>query len=118
MYTPTTNTSIIELTEPLYFCGQSNFFTIKLKKMAKKKNQVDVHHRVPLSRNGLDIPSNCSRVRKSHHRAYHQIFGTDSPQKIAEYLTEKWIDPSYVMVAVPKEDYEKVQQVLFKGSRY
>ena len=86
--------------------------------MAKKKNQIDVHHRVPISRGGLDIPSNRSHVRKSHHRAYHQLFGTNSPQKIAEYLTEKWIDPSYVMIAIPKEDYEKVQQVLLKGNSY
>lgn len=82
--------------------------------MAKKKYQKDVHHRIPKSRGGTDSPINTSWVRKSHHRAYHEIFGTSHPRQIAQYLTEKWIDPNFVMIAVPIEDLEKVK-ALIKG---
>lgn len=58
------------------------------------------HHRRPKSRNGSDEPANISYVPKKKHMYFHALFGTKSPQQIAEYLTKVWVDPTYKIIAV------------------
>jgi len=61
--------------------------------------QHDIHHRVPQSRSGSDEENNISIVSVKSHVAYHFIFSNLSPEAIAKILTERWIDPSYEMIA-------------------
>lgn len=85
---------------------------------ADKLGKLTRHHRLPRSVGGKHEGENISFVPEKLHNAYHLLWANNSATKIAENLNTHWIDPSYVMVAVPKEDYEKVQEVLFKGSKY
>ncbi len=74
----------------------------KEENMSKKKYQVDTHHRKPRSIGGVDHYPNTVSVRRSHHRAWHIVFGNMSAQKIVAYLNAKWIDPDYEVVLVKK----------------
>lgn len=82
--------------------------------MAKKSNQHNVHHRVPLCRQGTDDPSNLSVVRKSHHSAYHAIFGVMTPEQIAKYLNVKWIDPKKMFIVVDRPVKAVMPELPFK----
>jgi hypothetical protein len=82
--------------------------------MAKKSNQYNEHHRVPLSRGGSDNQSNLSVVRISHHRAYHQMFGCMTPEQIAKYLNLKWIDPKKMFIVVDRPIKAIMPELPFK----
>lgn len=82
--------------------------------MAKQKNQYNVHHRKPLGSGGLDVERNKSEVRKSHHQAYHQMFGLLPAYKIADYLNKKWIDPDFYFFCIKREDIAIVEEALSK----
>lgn len=62
----------------------------------------DRHHRKPRSQGGTNHPRNLVWVKKEQHVAYHRLFGTSNPQEIARILSETWIDPSYILVAIKK----------------
>lgn len=72
--------------------------------MSKKRRHqgTDMHHRRPKSRQGSSSKSNLSEVLRYKHVAYHQIFGTMTPEQIAYELTVTWIDPQWMMIAVKK----------------
>ncbi len=61
---------------------------------------------------GTDEPRNISLIPCKHHEAYHLIFGHMTPEKLANELNRKWIDPDYRMVAVHRERGLTVEQVL------
>jgi hypothetical protein len=60
------------------------------------------HHRKPKSKGGSDAPENISIVPKKKHAYFHALFGTKSPQQIADYLTNVWIDSSFKIIAIKK----------------
>lgn len=63
----------------------------------------DRHHRRPKSLGGDYSDRNISVVPPKYHRAWHLLFGNDSPQEIAKKITEIWIDPDYYVIAVPRK---------------
>lgn len=71
------------------------------------------HHRLPKSLGGQGIHKNISWVPQKLHEAFHLVFGASSAEKIAAELNENWVDPNYVMVAVPKELLPIVEQAIF-----
>ena len=63
--------------------------------------QLTKHHRIPRSQpNSTENPSNISMVPLKKHQAYHCLFGTKTPQQIADYLNNVWIDPSKKLIVV------------------
>ena len=68
------------------------------------KNATNKHHRRPKSLGGTASDANISIVPIILHEAYNALFGGNAtPQQVASILTKVWIDPDYVMVAVPRE---------------
>jgi hypothetical protein len=74
----------------------------------------DRHHRLPSSLGGTREPRNISVVSQQHHRAYHQLFGNDSPREVARKLTVIWINPDWYMVAVPRAKRKPI--IIKKGT--
>lgn len=62
------------------------------------------HHRKPRSLGGLSTPENISKVDSEQHKAWHINFLNMTPQKIAKRINEKWIDPAWKFLCVPRED--------------
>jgi hypothetical protein len=58
------------------------------------------HHRRCRANNGGDDSSNISIVRDNKHRAFHLLFGSMTPQQIAEELNRTWIESSVRLVVV------------------
>ena len=73
--------------------------------MSKKRRHLgtDMHHRKPRSRGGSSSKSNLVEVLRYKHVAFHQIFGTMTPEQIAYELTTVWIDPAWIIIAVKKD---------------
>ena len=70
----------------------------------------DRHHRKSRSKKGKSNPRNISIVPRYMHVAFHQMFGTMEPDEIAKQLTkildslsDTWINPDYMLVAVRRE---------------
>ena len=79
--------------------------------MGKQKKPVGRHHRRPRSHGGSDEPKNISLVPVHQHRAYHCIFANYLPEQVAQILTDVWIDPDYIMIAVHKEKGLSMKQL-------
>jgi hypothetical protein len=67
----------------------------------------DRHHRHPKSRRSsfmgdIHDKRNISLVDPKLHRAYHLLFQNRTAQEIAKLLTDVWISPDWVMIAVPR----------------
>lgn len=72
----------------------------------RKKNgpeQMTKHHRVPRSMGGASTDDNISIVKRKHHEAYHLLFLNGSPEDIARYLNEVWIDPKLELIVKIRE---------------
>ncbi len=74
----------------------------------------DRHHRKPSSVGGSNDPRNISLVPQEHHRAFHRLFGNDSPKEVARKLTAIWIDPDVYMIALNRHKRKPV--VIKKGT--
>ena len=61
------------------------------------------HHRKPRSLGGTDEKSNISVLPRTRHSAWHTLFQNWSPQRIAEEINERYLDPSVKMVVVPAD---------------
>lgn len=92
--------------------------------MCYKKNKVNYpvclgrltkHHRRPKSKGGKDLDHNISYIPEKLHNAYHYLFCNYNPDKVAEILTEHYIDPDYAMVAVPVEFLQTIFNILSKS---
>ena len=70
------------------------------------------HHRKPRSAGGDRNNGNISTVEHRFHEAYHRLFGPGLPHSVAEQLNEIWIDPDYVMIAMKRTDFERVERYL------
>jgi hypothetical protein len=87
----------------------------KRKKMVKVHK--DRHHRLARSKGGKNNPENISVVPINEHRAYHQLFRNHLPKEVAAILTEKWIDPAYYLVAIPRQKSRK-KVIKRQGKRF
>lgn len=58
------------------------------------------HHRKPRSLNGGDEPRNISMVSEKEHQAWHCIAVNYTPEKIAQIISDVWLDPDWKMIAV------------------
>ena len=85
---------------------------------ADKLGKLTKHHLRPRSLKGECTESNISYVPEKLHQAWHLLFSNLPPERISQIINEHWLDPGYIMIAIPKEDYEKVQQALLKGNSY
>lgn len=68
----------------------------------KAKRNLTKHHRRPRSRGGDNSEKNISLVPCNQHEAYHLLFANYLPEKIAEILNDKWIDPDYMFIVVKR----------------
>lgn len=69
----------------------------------KKRDDLTRHHRKPRSKQGTNDDRNISLVFWKKHEAYHLLFGNKSPEEVAKILTETWIDPDFVLLAIHRE---------------
>lgn len=86
-----------------------------MKKLPRKNR----HHRkgrcytggIPFDGNINGVP-NVVMVDYKKHCAFHTLFTDSHPISIANELNETWINPEYLMVAIPKETARKIQNLL------
>lgn len=92
------------------FLSPSSEKSTNTETMSRKTiKRTNIHHRRSRSRTGgkkyngeiLGIP-NVIRVDYRKHQSFHHLFPDTHPQAIAEELNTVWIDPAYVMLAVPR----------------
>lgn len=76
------------------------------------KKEFNRHHRKCSSNGGNSKAENISIVDVRKHQAYHQLFDNLPPSEIARVLTDTWIDPNFIMVAVPRSKLSAVQYAL------
>ena len=75
--------------------------------MSKRKfnKHTNYHHRICRSNGGaLFTPSgklNIIEVNAKRHRLFHRLFNNMTPEQIARYLSEVWLDPDIKLVVVP-----------------
>ncbi len=64
------------------------------------------HHRKPKAHGGPGTAKsgNITMVRDEKHKAWHSLFGITTPPQIAKRMNEVWIDPDWIMVAIPQKD--------------
>lgn len=73
-------------------------FKKQLRQMNKdEKIAYSRHHRRCRSNGGSDHESNISIVPKHLHQCWHALFSNHTPETIAAIITERWLDPAYVM---------------------
>ena len=77
-----------------------------------QRNEMTNHHRKPKSCGGTNNPRNISKVRRKFHEAYHLLFSNDEPMEVAKKLSEVWIDPDFIMVAIPRNKLHAVIKAL------
>lgn len=75
------------------------------------------HHRKPKARGGDGGESNVSVVSDKKHKAFHALFGIMTPLEIAEELNVRWLDPEWVIIAVPQEDAKRICRASKKKKR-
>lgn len=79
----------------------------RLKKVEEhKKKSEDLHapsrhHRHPKCLGGGE-GRNISIIPVSHHRAWHTLFQSMTPQQICDEINDKYIDPRVEFVVVPR----------------
>lgn len=61
------------------------------------------HHRKPRFWGGKRNQRNISIVPEHKHRAWHLLFGVQTPEEIAETINETWLDHEWELVARRKE---------------
>ena len=59
------------------------------------------HHRKPRSQGGKSNAENLSELPRSRHAAWHNLFQNWTPDRIAEEINDRYLDPDFKMVAVP-----------------
>jgi len=56
------------------------------------------HHRKPKSLGGKREPQNITLLPHKKHRAWHMLFANFPPERIAEEINTKYLDPDYHLV--------------------
>jgi hypothetical protein len=85
-----------------------------------KKKHHDWHHRKPRSLGppkccAVHDPRNYSHVSVVKHRAWHTLFGNMPARDISLHINEKWLDPDFYFVCVPRYKKPRVKQVKKEG---
>lgn len=80
--------------------------------MAKKIIRTNKHHRKSRANGGTDHPDNLVVVPQRLHNFYHAFFseGTHPPEMAVKL--NRWIDPAYVMIAIPRHQARKILKIL------
>jgi hypothetical protein len=60
------------------------------------------HHRKPRSLGGESNERNLIELPRSKHCAWHTLFRNFTPERIAQEINERYLDPSWSFVAVKK----------------
>ncbi len=68
------------------------------------RNNFDKHHRLPRSIGGKNNPRNISYIPRDLHEAWHRLFKNMTAQQIAQRISEWYLDPDYIMLAVKREN--------------
>jgi hypothetical protein len=74
---------------------------VSISKRVHQKDTMSKHHRKPQSLGGGN-GDNVSELPRSKHEAWHTLFRDFSPERIAEEINERYLDPDWEMVAVKK----------------
>ena len=77
------------------------------------------HHRLATCRNG-GVPfngeingfNNVIKLPANKHNAFHTMFPDTHPVTIAKVLNAEYIDPHYVLVAIPRDKIRIARKVL------
>ena len=77
------------------------------------------HHRLATCRNNgvpyngeiFGIP-NVIKLPEKRHSDFHQLFPDTHPVEIAKVLNDSYIDPHYVMVAIPRHKAREVEKLI------
>lgn len=64
---------------------------------------VSLHHRKPRSIGGTEEERNKIKLPIKLHRAWHVLFQNWTAERIAQEISEQYLDPDYVMIAVKKQ---------------
>jgi len=59
------------------------------------------HHRKPKSLGGDSSERNLTELPRSKHAAWHTLFRNFTPERIAQEINERYLDPNYRFVVVP-----------------
>ena len=91
--------------------------TVSRKK--NKQRRTNRHHRLSRSRtNGEPFDGNIYGIPNvivvdyKHHQSFHNLFTDTHPEAVARVLNEQWIDPHYVILAVPRKEARKMKKYL------
>jgi hypothetical protein len=88
--------------------------------MARKRiTRTNRHHRLSRSRtkgrpfegiiNGVP---NVKLVDYKQHQAFHKLFPDTHPHFIVQELNDKWLDPHYIVVAIPYNEAKQLRKYL------
>lgn len=81
----------------------------------KRVIRTNKHHRLSRSRsNGIPyngvihgIP-NVQVVNYKQHQAFHKLFFDTHPENIVRELNNNWVDPNYILIAIPRDISKKI----------
>lgn len=71
------------------------------------KESTSNHHRKPHSLGGSSDEKNISELPRSRHAAWHTLFQNWAPERIAEEINKRYLDPDWEMVAIKKRGFKK-----------
>jgi hypothetical protein len=57
-----------------------------------------LHHRKPKSLGGRKEPRNITVLPLEKHNAWHLLFANFAPERIAEEINEKYLDPDFEVI--------------------
>ncbi len=66
--------------------------------------RLTTHHRKPRSIGGKSEPRNVVRIPERKHAAWHVLFANRTAEEIAHLISETYLDPDFMFIAIRKED--------------
>lgn len=81
--------------------------------MKNEPTQYTRHHRCCRKNGGTDDypPDNVVMLPRHIHEAWHTIFGSRTPEQIAEYMNEWFIQSDYTMIAIHKGKKKTIKKL-------
>ena len=76
------------------------------KRVSHQRDAMSKHHRKPQSLGGGN-GNNVSELPRSKHEAWHTLFRDFSPERIAEEINERYLDPDWEFVAVKRSGFKR-----------
>ena len=83
---------------------KDNDFARDLERSREAKSR---HHRRPRFLGGTSDERNITILPTNKHRAWHLLFRDFSPERIAQEINERFLDPDFEMVVVRTSGYKK-----------